>query len=130
MINDFLQLPVAAMAAVALTLLTAIVFVFGFIVTIFYQYHAFKMLLALERVSPETFRYVTSVWGIGPWASNPVRLFRFLQGQDFDSDSSVAPLKLRCRIWLRHWLRIFIVFGVIFGLDAVAVALLAITHHG
>ena len=130
MINDLLQLPVAAIAVVTLTLLAAIVFVVGFLTTIVHQYHAFKMLSAMQHVSPETFRQVTSVGGVGPWASNPVRFFRFLRGSDLDSDSVVGPLKARCRAWTRRWLVFFAVFVVIFILDAITMAILAITRHG
>jgi hypothetical protein len=130
MIKDFLQLPVPAMAVVILTLLAGVVFVVGFLTTVVHQYHSFKMLFALQRISPETFRYVTSIGGFGPWASNPLRFYRFLQGSDFDSDSVVGPLKAHCRTWTRRWLVCFAAFGVIFALDAVAMAILALTHHG
>jgi hypothetical protein len=130
MIEDFLKLPAAGMAAVVFTLLGAGVFVVGFVITVFFQYYVLRMLLVLERLSPDTLRHVTSVGAFGPWCSNPLRLFQFLRGSDFDSDSVVGPLKAHCRTWFRRWLRVFAVFGVILGLDAVAVAILAITHHG
>jgi hypothetical protein len=130
MIEDFLQLPVAAMAVVVLTLLGGLVVVATFFTGIIHQYFAFKMLFALQRVSPDTFRHVTTFCGVGPWASNPVRFFQFLRGPDFDSDCEVGPLKARCRVWTRRVFRFFIIFGVIFALDALAMGILAITHHG
>jgi hypothetical protein len=130
MTEDFLQLPVAAMAVVVLTLLGGLVVLVGFLTAIVHNYYAFKMLFALQRVSPEAFQYVTTFCGFGPWASNPVRFFRFLRGSDFDSDSEVGPLKARCRTWTRRALRLLVIFGVNFALDAVALGILAITHHG
>ena len=118
------------MAGVVLTLLAGVVFIVIFLTTAVQQYHTIKMLFALQRVSPETFLYVTTFCGVGPWASNPVRLFQFLRGSDFDSDSVIGTLKARCRTWQRRLLVLFAVFGVIFILDAVAMAILAITHHG
>jgi hypothetical protein len=122
------NLPAPAMVAALLTLLGGGVFLALLYCTLILQFRARRLFSALRSAAPETFNHLTTICGFGPGMNNPVRLYRFLESPDQDSDPEIGPLKSVCRTWMRRWLRFVVIFGVVWALIAVGAGILLATN--
>lgn len=116
--------PPAAMVAALLTLVGGCVFLACLVCTLVLQFHARRLYSALRTAAPEAFNHITTICGFGPGMNNPLRLYRFLESPDHNSDPLIGPPKSVCRTWMRRWRVSMVMFAVVWALIAVVVGIL------